>query len=148
MNQRGSLMSSEQRAAQWSAANAQQMPQQQSLLPGDPKGVVTKTTTDKIQSQITGNINNLSLLLGSVQIVEKNLGPLLQFDPKGGALTEIRKYKIKEAIATLKPQAAFSPVVFVWVCQYIPKGTPMAVVYDMVDFAFAQLKSRHPRMFQ
>lgn len=142
MTTKSPLLSSEQRAAQWSAGNVQQMP-----LPGDPKGVVTKTTTDKIQSQIVGNINNLSTILGCVQIVAKNLAPLIKFDPTNSALTAIRKHKINEALGTLKPEADFSPVVFVWVAQFIPKGTPMQVVYDMVDFAFGQLKLRHPRMF-
>lgn len=126
-----------------------QMLKQPLLLPGDPKGVVTKTTTDKIQKDIVGNIGNLSMLVSMMKVVEHNLKPLVRFDPTNSALVALKKHQVNEALAvfTVSSELALGKILFVWVGQFIPKGTPMSVVNDMVDFAFAQLKSRHPRMF-
>jgi hypothetical protein len=130
--------------------NVPKTPQQPSLLPGDPKGVVTKTTTDKIQKEIIGNISNLSMLVSTMKVVEHNLKPLVRFDPTNSALVALKKHQVNEALGVfaVSSEMALSKILFVWVCQYIPKGTPMQVVFDMVDFAHAQLQQRHPKLLK
>jgi hypothetical protein len=107
---------------------------------------------DEIKAQIRAKIPDLMDLLASATELNNRLLPLLPFNPRGTVLVELRKYHIKESLAGLKPKGdvfpsskIWSPLVFVWVDQFIPPHTNVATVYDMVDYAYAEIAWRNPK---